>query len=60
MRLVAFVYRQYNLADIKNLADIESPAEVGSLTDIGCCSASLRILVLGYILVLGFKLQPDP
>jgi hypothetical protein len=42
--------------------EVESPAEVESLADIGCCSASLRILVLGrilvlsHILVLGFEL----
>jgi hypothetical protein len=48
-----------SLADIKNRADIESLVEVGSPVDIGCCSASLRVLVLGYILMLGLKLQPN-
>ena len=39
--------------------------EVGSLADIRCYSTSLRILVLGYILmldhilILGLELQPD-
>jgi hypothetical protein len=37
--------------------EIGSPVEVRSLADIGCYSASLQILVLGYILVLGLKLQ---
>ena len=45
-----------SLADIENRADIRSLAEVGSPADIGCCSTSLRILVLGHILVLGLKL----
>jgi hypothetical protein len=48
-----------SLADIKSLADIESPAEVEGLTGqgkLGCCSTSLRVLVLGCIFILGFKL----
>ena len=48
-----------SLTDIENRADIGSLAEVGSPADIGCYSASLRILVLGHILMLGLKLQPD-
>jgi len=57
-----------NLADIESPADIEGLAEIENLMEIdnlagerelGCCSASLRILVLGYILGLGFELQPD-
>jgi hypothetical protein len=36
--------------------DIKSPAEVGSPVDIGYYSASLYILVLGHILMLGLKL----
>ena len=42
--------------DIENRADIGSLMEVGSPADIGCCSASLCILVLGYILKLGLDL----
>ena len=39
--------------------EVGSPVEVGSLADIGCCSASLRVLMLGCILVLGLELQLD-
>ena len=39
--------------------EVESLAEVESLTEVECCSASLRILVPGYILILGLKLQPN-
>ena len=42
--------------DIENRVDIRSLAEVGSPTDIRCYSASLYILVLGRILILGLKL----
>jgi hypothetical protein len=45
-----------SLIDIKNRVDIKSLIEVGSPADIRCCSTSLRILVLGYILILGLKL----
>ena len=42
--------------DIKGLADIKGLIEVDSLVEVGCCSASLYVLVLGCILVLGFGL----
>ena len=48
-----------SLTDIENCVDIGSLTEVGSPTDTRCYSASLRILVLGYILILGLKLQPN-
>ena len=44
--------------DIKNLAEVESFVEVESPTgqrELGCYSASLYILVLSYILMLGFN-----
>ena len=53
VRPAAAVQRQ------EDLADIESLAEVGYLAgqrELGYCSASLYILMLGYIPVLGFKL----
>ena len=39
--------------DIENLADIKSLIKQRKLR---CCSTSLHILVLGYILILGLKL----
>ena len=30
----AFIYRQYNLVDIKNFVDIKSPADIGNYIDI--------------------------
>ena len=39
-----------------DLAEIESLA---GQRELGCCSAGLYILALSYILVLGFKLQPN-
>ena len=45
-----------SLTDIENFADIESPAEVESLIEVKCYSASLYILALSLVLVLGFKL----
>ena len=39
--------------DISSLAEIESLTDISNLTEVKSCSTSL------YILVLGFKLQPD-
>jgi len=51
-----------SLADIESLMDIESLIKVDSFIrqrKLKSCSASLRILVLNYIFILGFKLQPN-
>ena len=43
-----------NLIEVNSLVDIKSLIEVKGLIEVKCYSASL------YILVLGFKLQPNP
>jgi len=50
------------LIDIKSLINIKSFIEVNSFIEqkeLKSYSANLRILVLSYIFILGFKLQPD-
>ena len=41
--------------DVESSADVESPIDVESLVEVERCSASLCILVLSLVFMLGFE-----